>query len=254
MPQFSLSDLPDLTSLPPLDEFRPPTSLKPFFAILNPSFINLVNVTGTQIICDIMRDTYELAHFLDNASTEDPSLLDRAYFPDRIYIVEHQLLSLIAQAEPQLSRDSILLPLMHALLLYIYTNIRLTPVDGRIRLTLISRLQKYVQSSDLRALNFSFPHELRWILFLGGGAASNGTPERAWFVQTMVNCGCRREWVKWEHIIMGLKGFDKSFLARCEEYWAQVGIVRGEEGHKDGRHSAACMGEENFFPRESVKD
>jgi hypothetical protein len=213
--------------------------------VVNPALIDAINKTANQALFHIMSETYELAHFLDTTPSNDPGLLERASFPDRIYIVEHKLLLLIADNEKHQTRDSIVMPLLLSLLLYLYTNVRLTPIESQIRLVLICRLQNCLQQCDLSILNREFPHEVRWLHFLGGGAAQRGTPERAWYVRSLVECGCRKGWLLWDHIVLGLKGFETAFLQRCEEYWLEVEEVLRSEGHTDGRHGPLCFEEQD---------
>jgi hypothetical protein len=79
-----------------------------------------------------------------------------------------------------------------------------------------------LRRANIASLNENFPNELRWIIFLGGGAASRGTPEREFFIQILLECGCRREWGSWENIVLLLKGMEGAFLGRCEEFWHEA--------------------------------
>lgn len=228
--------------LAPLCSFRNPTTPKPHFTVLNDALIRAAESSGNENLFSLMSEVYELAHFLDNAPPKDPGLLDRASFADRIYIIEHKILCAIAHTERTPEPTSIILPLLHSLLLYIYTNIRLTPVDGPIRFTLISRLRRQIELSDLPTLNAVFPHELRWTLFLGGGAASKGTEERNFFVQKLLSCGCRREWGTWKIIVLLLKGFESAFLIRCEDFWSDFMAANTE--HRV--HGPDCITDDIF--------
>lgn len=246
-PRFDIKEVDEILNLDELEKYRPAGSLAPSFGIPD-AFRQMAYETGNGDLVPIQYKLYDLAHFLDNVPAQDPGLLDRSSFSDRVYVVEHDILVCLQRSS--LLKNPILQPLMHSFLLWLYTNIRLTPARGQIRFTLIARLRRYLESANVLELNVTNPHELRWMLFLGGASAGEDSEQRAWFVNTMVNIGCRREWSVWADIQKGLKGFEKAFLIACGEYWNDVDEAMGERGHKAGRHGPYCIGEDDYFTKD----
>lgn len=89
---------------------------------------------------------------------------------------------------------------------------------------------------------------------MGGASSSQDSEERSWFVNTMVEIGCRREWSVWQDIVKGLKGFEKAFLVTCKDYWGAVDEAKGERGHKAGKHGPHCIGEDDYFTKDWQQD
>jgi hypothetical protein len=180
LPRFPLMDF---SSLQPLSSYFPFNIQKPVLQ-LNDCLIRTAAQTGNAALLPILQDSHELAHFLDSIPPKDISLINIASYPDRVYTVEHQVLHLLSQNEFQPSPSElpstacIIKPLLHALLLHIYTSLRLSPVAPKIRGTLVTRLYGCLNAADLAALNQDFAAELAWMYFLGGTSAIHGSKER----------------------------------------------------------------------------
>ena len=219
-PRFELKDVPDLHQLEDLDRFIP-AELKDHTFTVPPILANIYRDTDNMGIIPIQFYLYNLAEFLDIVPTTDPSLLHRSCYSDHVYVVEHKILQFLRGGT--LDRHPILLPLMHSFLLWLYTNIRLTPRGGQIRLILVARLKTYIGRLNLGNVNHSNPNELRWMLFLGGASSCKGGNHREWFVSTMSEIGPAAWWQDgWSTISWMLKGFEKTFLDECYEFWTEV--------------------------------
>ncbi|KAH8659318.1 hypothetical protein BGZ60DRAFT_122063 [Tricladium varicosporioides] len=125
-------------------------------------------------ILPILRDLHDLAIFLNNAngSRVDEELPPLAAYPDRVYTVEHRILTALSQ-EPQLGdlnhdTDSVIFSLLlHVSLLYVYTNLRQTPVGGQIRQSILSRFRSRLQISHLGLCSQLYSTEMLWITIVG---------------------------------------------------------------------------------------
>ena len=155
LPRFPLMDF---SSLQPLSSYLPFNVQKPVLQS-NDCLIRTAVQTGNAALLHILQDSHELAHFLDNVQLKDISLINLASYPDRVYTVEHQILHLLSQNEFQPSPSElpstacIIKPMLHALLLHIYTSLRLSPVAPKIRGTLVARLYGCLNAASLVALN-----------------------------------------------------------------------------------------------------
>jgi hypothetical protein len=98
-------------------------------------------------------------------------------YPDRVYTVEHQVISSLhsqtvsSSTTEQLSpSDTVVNILLHACLLYIYTNLRQTPVGGAMRRSIAARLQETISlAADINGLMQTYAHEILWVCILGFG-------------------------------------------------------------------------------------
>jgi hypothetical protein len=93
------------------------------------------------ILCSL----HELSTFLN--STPADELPGDANYPDRVYAVEHSIATAVAEAasNKDCDRSEISFILLHSALLFIYTNLRQTPVGGSIRITLVARLRSVLE-------------------------------------------------------------------------------------------------------------
>ncbi len=196
---------------------------------LNPCLSYQITETGNGTLLHILEDAHELAHFLDIIPPKDIDYMNEASYPDRVYTIEHRLLMLLDQNDMELEESPacVITPLLHSLILYTYTNLRLTPVGGKIRQLLVSRLKDNLEAIDLTVLNYSFPTELMWMLFLGGTAAVPGSEERQWFKEQLwwvLNRNNALEW-GWERTGGALKRvlwLEKAFFESCQLLWAEA--------------------------------
>lgn len=217
----------DFSHLPPLSTYLPATSPKPILTFSNCLIHNLIQ-TGNGTLLPILQDAHELTHFLDVIQSKDISYLNDASYPDRVYSIEHHILELLAQNDIIMddSPARIITPLLHSLLLYTYTNLRLTPDGGQIRRTLVGRLRMSLEATELTVLNCSFAAELMWMLFLGGTAAQGGE-ERKWFKEQLwwvLNQNSALEW-SWEQmsaVLTGVLWLERGFLEGCQGFWAEA--------------------------------
>lgn len=92
----------------------------------------------------ILQDLHELSTFLNPMGKCRDDLPPGASYPDRVYIVERNILTSIAKANNDKSQNSIFTILLHTGLLFIYTNLRQTPVGGQIRKSLSNRLRSCI--------------------------------------------------------------------------------------------------------------
>jgi len=189
---------------------------------------NLIQ-TNNGTLLPILQDAHELAHFLDTIPPEDISYLNEASYPDRVYSIEHHILQLLAQNDIIMDESParIVTPLLHSLLLYTYTNLRLTPVGGQIRQRLVGRLRMSLEATELTILNCSFAAELMWMLVLGGSAAAQGGEDRKWYKEQLwwvLNQNSALEW-RWEQMTGVLKDvlwLERGFLEGCRDFWVEA--------------------------------
>jgi hypothetical protein len=174
---------------------------------------------------------HELAYFLDMAPLK--YICDAPIdYPDRVYSVEYELLLIQAQIKLQPNEDSsILSPMANGLFLYIYTNLRLTPVGSQIRRTLVENLKASLLEIDLLTLNESFPAELVWLLFMGGTAASEQDQERPWYIQQLrrildINGWCEWNWTSIAGLLKGVLWIERVFMDNCERFFQEFWIMR----------------------------
>ncbi|KAH6695879.1 hypothetical protein BKA61DRAFT_662580 [Leptodontidium sp. MPI-SDFR-AT-0119] len=218
----------DFSYLQPLSHFLPIFEPKPVLSFNDCLMRNLMQ-TGNGTLLPILQDAHELAHFLDVIPPKDINYLNEASYPDRVYSIEHHVLELLAQNDIIIddSPAGIITPLLHSLLLYTYTNLRLTPVGGQIRRTLVGRLRMNLEATELTVLNCSFAAELMWMLFLGGTSASQGSEDRKWFKEQLwwvLNRNSALEWT-WEQtsgVLKGVLWLEKSFLEGCQTFWVEA--------------------------------
>ncbi|KAK0109449.1 hypothetical protein ONS95_002142 [Cadophora gregata] len=218
----------DFSHLPPLSTFLPSSISSPILTFNNCLIHNLIQ-TGNGTLLPILQDAHELTHFLDIIPPKDITYLNEASYPDRVYSIEHHILELLAQNDIVMddSPARIVTPLLHSLLLYTYTNLRLTPTGGQIRRTLVGRLRASLEATELTILNCSFAAELMWMLGLGGTAAVLGSEDRKWFKEQLwwvLNRNSALEW-SWEQmggVWRGVLWVERGFLEGCREFWVEA--------------------------------
>lgn len=125
-------------------------------------------------IYELLLSLHELSTFL-NLIGNRPLPWD-AYYPDRVYEVEYCILlsqfddSLVTQLDATAGIGQLIL---HAALLFIYTNLRETPVGERIRRKLLFRLTCALDCIDLSFHSQTFCPEILWALLIGTLAATD---------------------------------------------------------------------------------
>jgi len=135
-----------------------------------------------------------------------------------VYSIEHTLLTDLSKRE----EGGIFDVLQNAALLFIYSNLRQTPVGGMIRRSILERLTVALGCVELSSLKEVFPAEMLWVFVLGVIGSEDGTIEQGWYaVNARGVCegwglGC------WENV-MGFLGcmpaLEKVCMTRCKRLW-----------------------------------
>ncbi|KAF8866894.1 hypothetical protein BDZ45DRAFT_177597 [Acephala macrosclerotiorum] len=152
-----------------LSDFYPAGSSASSILIENQELTTKALSQGKIEVLEILEDLHGLSTFLNEVGPASDELPPEAAYSDRVYTVEHRLLTLLADRKSSLchaSEEPIITLLLQAALLYIYTNLRETPVGGAIRRTLATRVQYSLEMMDVSALMVHFPAELLWALSL----------------------------------------------------------------------------------------
>lgn len=208
--------------------------------ILNPSLIgHIIRSSHTKLLW-LLQDMHQLAFFLDKTTkkfiTDAPIM-----YPERIYSIEYDLLFLelknrLGCSKPPtltlLASQCFITSLIHGLFLYIYTNLRYTPVGGRIRHTLAIRLMNHLQQTDISALNGPFAVELLWLLFLGGTAMGAGEEGRDWYSEQLwwslrINSWSDLDWVEIAGLLKGFLWIGQAFFKQCEVFFQEILEIKG---------------------------
>jgi hypothetical protein len=142
-------------------------------------------------------------------------------YPDRVYHVEYQIVaslfddSIIARTDVKAKLGVLFL---HAGLLFIYTNLRETPVGGSIRGRLIARLCQALDEAVIEQIALSFPAEVLWIVLVGTSAAFGEHQQyfRRLVLLTLVNCEIKSSF-DLRVFLMGLPALvsDRWEILRC---------------------------------------
>ncbi|KAH7037020.1 uncharacterized protein B0I36DRAFT_358773, partial [Microdochium trichocladiopsis] len=163
----------------------------------NPNLTPLVfprySISPSQLLISL----HELATFLNSWSL--PDLPWDAAYPDRLYEVEYRVLlalfngngnddeeprlavqpagSYLSQSQSPSQRLGVIL--LHAMLLFIYTNLRETPVGGVLRARLLRRLRDALAAAAttgddllLDDIVCTFPEEMLWVSLVGAATAA----------------------------------------------------------------------------------
>jgi len=217
--------------------FSLPATVPSSMLCLNDPLISTAIMSNLSNLLPLLQDLHELSLFLDSTDPKDVEILHEVAYADRSYLVEHKALTLIAQLQsssyhPTETGEDLILPLLlQTLLLYIYTNIRLTPVGSSLRSALVSRIKSNISSFQhysLMSLIHIFPHEMLWIFFLAGSAALN-EEERTYFVQNLAwICEARgmNDWNDISAALGSLLWLHKACLGRCRELCGDVSLYQ----------------------------
>ncbi|CAG9939634.1 unnamed protein product [Clonostachys rosea f. rosea IK726] len=155
-------------------QFTPVDSRDKYRLTLNKSWAKITTRKHQVNIYELLLSLHELSTFL-NLIGNRPLPWD-AYYPDRVYEVEYCILlsqfddSLVTELDATAGIGQLLL---HAALLFIYTNLRETPVGGRIRRKLLFRLTCALDCIDLSFHSQTFCPEILWALLIGALAATD---------------------------------------------------------------------------------
>lgn len=199
-----------------------PSTVQTSTLALRGSLLSSSMIAGVSALSDLLQDLHALALFLDRTDPRDVDILHDVAYADRACLVEYQTLMMTAQyINPPVHSKEMVLPLLfQALLLYIYTNIRLTPVGSNLRSAVIGRIKQYVSSipnSTLKDLVTDFPNEMLWLFFLTGSSAVES--ESRWFFKSNLVWICMSQGLaSWGGVNFQLKRFlwlRTSCLERC---------------------------------------
>lgn len=226
----------DFSHLPPLSSYLPYHTTSPILTLSDALFQQVIDTSNCTLL-PTLQDAHQLAHLLDIVPSSDVDYLNEASYPDRVYTVEHHILTLLATNDEVMDETParIITPLLHSLLLYVYTNLRLTPVGGQIRRTLVDRLRIQLQNVDVALLNCTLPAEIMWMLFLGGTAAAHGGADRKWFREKLwwtLKTSCAMEW-GWDRtgrLLKDVLWLEREFFDDCRMFWIEALELEWVEG------------------------
>ena len=182
------------------------------------------------IVSHLLLSLHQLTTFLN--SVDDGELPWDACYPDRVYEVEYTIaLSLyddhvIAENDEKAEVGRLLL---QAALLYIYSNLRQTPVGGTIRKTLLWRLRALLNSMDLAYHSKRFTAEMLWVLIIGISSAAGAT-QAEFLDDTQELCVEAQigSWMEVTDILKSMPVFLDTCIATCTGIWQPTST--GESG------------------------
>ncbi|OKL63172.1 hypothetical protein UA08_01234 [Talaromyces atroroseus] len=137
-----------------LSNFAPSASHAEFLIHTNPDLDDIITLKNEVYVSELLLSLHELSTFLNIIGTH--KLPWEVAYPDPSTDVKAKLGVLI----------------LHAGLLFIYTNLRETPVGGRIRERLIARLRRALDAADIERMVLFFPAEVLWIVLIGATSAA----------------------------------------------------------------------------------
>ena len=233
VPVFPLVSFP---RLPSLTQFMPSTAPDSQLCLYDP-IISIAILSGHSDLLTLLQDLHTIAMFLDFANPKNTAILQNTAYVDHVYLAEHKGLMLMAQykTSPPIflpvdmnPKETLIIPLLlQALMLYIYTNIRLTPVSGSIRSTLVCRIQLSVAEMPVPMLDVlfeAFPHEVFWIMFLAGSSSVENN-QKIYFVghlKWMCENLALECWGDIEDKLGRFLWLHEQFLHRCKALWSDV--------------------------------
>ncbi|KAL2071899.1 hypothetical protein VTL71DRAFT_13134 [Oculimacula yallundae] len=229
VPMFPLVDFPNM---PPLSTFSQPSCARLYILNLNESLLAKASIQEHVKMISTFQKLHELSTFLNLAGKETEDLPIAACYPDRVYSVEDNLVTALAISRENVStqHNDIWDVFRHVSLLYIYTNLRQTPVGGRIRESLSNRLRICMQRIDLEGFRKDLPAELLWILCIGL-AGSQDTSDYQWFL-----CGMERVCMEyligsWEELVEFcgvMPVLERACARKCQSLWSKNIFSNGQ--------------------------
>ena len=164
-----------------------------------------------------LRSLHELSMFLNLLENENDELPVEACYPDRVYSMEHSILTTLYEGADHKRNNDIWDVLRHASLLFIYTNLRQTPVGGEIRKSLSGRLRLALQSAELQSLR-DFPPEMLWVTCLGLVGAQN-TNDHRYFLRCVESICIKNligSWIEVTDFCRSMPTFERSCATKCK--------------------------------------
>lgn len=205
-----------------LSVYTPTVSADIYQLDLNEGLADIATARHHISIAQLMLSLHQLSTFLN---VSHPRRLPwEAAYPDRLYEVEYHLLNalfddqIVATTEEQLCIGQLLL---HAGLLFIYTNLRETPVGGAIRCRLLTRLKAALAGITLPAPIFMA--EMLWVFLLGASACIGS--DRAYFVEQLrhLTATCNvASWSDARRLLERVPSFQVHRLGLCMDLWADI--------------------------------
>ncbi|KAH6713438.1 hypothetical protein BKA61DRAFT_74860 [Leptodontidium sp. MPI-SDFR-AT-0119] len=222
VPKFPLVRFPDMMPLP---QFSPPNCTKSYLLVLNSTLSSRAKTPESAGVLDNLQHLHELSTFLNLVGKESDDLPVEACYPDRVYTVEHNILTslYVSQSSPQGQRSNIWDILRHASLLFIYTNLRQTPVGGQIRKSLSNRLQLCMQDADLRVYKVDLPAEMLWVSCIGL-VGTQDTSDYHWFLGCVERISVEHLIGSWEEVLSfcgAMPALERNCARKCESLWAK---------------------------------
>jgi len=233
MPVYPVISLP---TLPSLTQFMPEPT-RDLHLCLGDQIISTAISSGYSELLPLLHDFHKIAIFVDFSNLKDATLLQDMAYVDHVYLAEHKNLMLMAQYKTNPPsflpadmnpEETLILPLLfQALTLYVYTNIRLIPIAGSIRSTLVSRIQITVAELPVPMLDVlfeAFPQEVLWIMFLAGTSSVEVT-QRLFFIGHLKWMCESLALIYWQDIEDKLRRFlwlHKQFFHRYKELWMEI--------------------------------
>ncbi|KAN0095202.1 Fungal specific transcription factor domain containing protein [Hyaloscypha variabilis] len=211
-PRFPLIHFPNLL---PLSTFTPQEFTAIYCLPLPQSLFSLDPAKHLHLhlhlsLLSILTQLHQLSTFLNLTPRPEQDLPQEAAYPDRVYLVEHQILTLLANyAIPSFSlnpdnealvSESVIEILLRASLLYIYTNLRQTPVGGRLRQALVFELWSCLERVGMWRLGDVFAREMLWVVCVGV-VGSVSTDEHASFLEHLRGFCTDLGLVGWEDVV-----------------------------------------------------
>ncbi|KAH8169137.1 hypothetical protein LIA77_11263 [Sarocladium implicatum] len=206
-----------------LGELLPVNSLDQYRLVTKPAMEVITTFKHQIVLSDLLRALHELTTFLN--STNKRLLPEDASYPDRVYEVEHAIAVslyddfIIADNDEHVEIGMLLL---QAAYLFIYSNLRETPVGGRIRETLLCRLRVLLSASDLERLSKNFTEEVLWVLMVGIAAAA--ATDRAEFLGDAKHVCLLNKIDTWAEVLQLLESMPALLhdcLAICADSWLE---------------------------------
>ena len=228
-PSFPLHDISHRYG--PLSTFATPIWPDSGSYSLNIS-VHLKSFAAKQDAADIpnmLGRLHELSTFLNLARHD--AILCYAGYPDRVYVIEHSILTLLARISSRscsLSSIGIIRTLLIAGLMFIYTNLRQTPVGHGIRRRLTERVKSSLMThtENQSLLVSQLPAEMLWMAIIAGTSTSQQTKtdghDHEWYT-ALIKGICLANglwtWNEVERFCACMPMLETSFSLSCREYW-----------------------------------
>jgi hypothetical protein len=171
-------------------------------------------------LLDQVQRLHELSTFLNVRPPGEDELPTEAAYPDRVYSVEHNLLTALANAAER--KDEIFDVLQNAALLFIYSNLRQTPVGGNIRKSILGRLTSCLERVELLALVEEYPSEMLWVFLLGALGAQDISSEQIWYSQKAGEVSIARGLASWYGVVEFLRcmpALETTCMMKSKRLW-----------------------------------